>query len=90
MKHNKINPFLVKKGFYISSMYFGHIPGDGYELISTDVVRGPFKTAERAFEILEKDYADATPMEYGVHGPEHRPNGYPTVWYNKNYEGEIV
>ena len=87
-----INPFLVKKGFYISEMYYGQLPGDGYKLLDSIVVRGPFKSAERAFEVFEKDYEKQI-MDYGtsfgVHGPEHSPNGYPTVWYNKNYEGEI-
>ena len=54
MKHNKINPFLVKKGFYVSSMHWGDLPGDGFKLISSDVVAGPFKTAERAHEVMEK------------------------------------
>ena len=48
MRHFKINPYLVKKGFYVSSMYWGDVPGDGFELISSDVVAGPFKTAKRA------------------------------------------
>ena len=47
MRHFKINPYLVKKGFYVSSMYWGDVPGDGFKLISSDVVAGPFKTAER-------------------------------------------
>lgn len=83
-----INPYMIKKGFYISEMHFGQLPGDGYKLLDSTVVRGPFKTAERAFEIFEKDYGKHT-MEYGVHGPEHSPNGYPTIWYTKNYEGVI-
>jgi hypothetical protein len=87
MKHFKINPYLVKKGFYVSSMNWGDIPGDGFELISSDVVAGPFKTAKRAHEILESKF-NTDPMEYAVHGPAKTPNG--DIWYNKNYYGEIV
>ena len=87
MKHFKINPYLVKKGFYVSSMYWGDLPGDGFKLISSDVVAGPFKTAERAHEIMEKKF-NSNPMEYAVHGPAKTPNG--DIWYNKNYYGEIV
>ena len=56
MRHFKINPYLVKKGFYVSSMYWGDVPGDGFKLISSDVVAGPFKTAERAHEVMEKKF----------------------------------
>ena len=87
MRHFKINPYLVKKGFYVSSMHWGDIPGDGFELISSDVVAGPFKTAKRAHEVLENKF-NTDPMEYAVHGPAKTPNG--DIWYNKNYYGEIV
>ena len=87
MRHFKINPYLVKKGFYVSSMNWGDIPGDGFELISSDVVAGPFKTAKRAHEVLENKF-NTDPMEYAVHGPAKTPNG--DIWYNKNYYGEIV
>ena len=47
-KKKDVNPFMIKKGFYITEMNMGHVPGDGYELISTSDVAGPFKTLDRA------------------------------------------
>tara|TARA_B100000886_G_scaffold339764_1_gene306234 strand:+ start:1204 stop:1458 length:255 start_codon:yes stop_codon:yes gene_type:complete len=80
-----INPYMVKKGYYISHLHFGELPGDGYKLLDSTIIRGPFKTLDRAKEVFDKDFGDFSSFpncgEYGINGPEHEPNGYPTIWY---------
>lgn len=84
-KKKDVNPFMIKKGFYITEMNMGHVPGDGYELISTSDVAGPFKTLDRARKIFKKivcevDYRNH--WDFGIVGPKHRPSGYETPWYS--------
>ena len=47
------NPYLCKSGFYITELNMGMMPNDGYKLISTDDLAGPFKTLERAREVFK-------------------------------------
>ena len=79
-----INPFAIKKGFYITELNMGHLPGDGYELISTSELAGPFKTLDRAREIFKKIVCEnkwRNHWDFDICGPAHRPNGYETPWY---------
>ena len=79
-----INPFAIKKGFYITEMNMGHLPGDGYELISTSELAGPFKTLDRARAVFRKIVCEnkwRNHWDFDICGPEHRPHGYPTPWY---------
>ena len=41
------NPYLCKSGFYITELNMGFLPNDGYKLLSTSDLAGPFKTLER-------------------------------------------
>lgn len=84
-KRKDINPFTIKKGFYITELNMGYLPGDGYELISTSDVAGPFKSLDRAREIFKKIINGnkfRNEFDFGIVGPSHRPNGYETPWYN--------
>jgi len=76
------NPFLCKKGFYVTEMNFGDCPGDGYKLLSTTDLRGPFKTLKRAQEVF-KSMITKEEWNFGIRGPEHsRENqSYKTIWY---------
>tara|TARA_R100001015_G_C4605328_1_gene160342 strand:- start:992 stop:1300 length:309 start_codon:yes stop_codon:yes gene_type:complete len=83
-KRKDVNPFAIKKGFYITEMNMGMVPGDGYELISTSDIAGPFKTLDRARAVFKKIVCGnkwRNHWDFGICGPEHRPNGYPTSWY---------
>ena len=75
---------MIKKGFYITVMIMGNVPGDWYELIYTSDVEDPVKTLDRAREIFKKivfwvDYRNN--WDFGIVGPKHRTNGYQTPWY---------
>ena len=79
-----VNPFAIKKGFYITELNMGMVPGDGYELISTSEIAGPFKTLDRAREVFKKIICgdeNRNHWDFDICGPTHRPNGYPTPWY---------
>ena len=47
------NPYLCKSGFYITELNMGFLPNDGYKLISTTDLAGPFKTLQRAREVFK-------------------------------------
>jgi len=85
-KSRSVNPFTIKKGFYITELNMGFVPGDGYELISDSDIAGPFNTLERAravFEAIMKSESDyMMPHNYSIKGPTHSPNGYETPWYH--------
>ena len=85
-----INPYLCKKGYYVTEMYMGMIPGDGYKLISTSDMRGPFKTLERAREIFKRvitNDKNLNDWDFAIRGPEHKvedvsgTHNYETIWY---------
>ena len=91
-KSRSVNPFTIKKGFYITEMNFGYVPGDGYELISDSDIAGPFNTLERAravFVAIMKSEADyMMPHNYSIKGPQRLidsvgGNGqYESPWYS--------
>lgn len=62
------NPYALKDGYYINSMYYGMVPGDGFELISSTVVSGPYDTAELAEEEMQLQFGDEI-WEYAISGP---------------------
>ena len=66
VRKRDINPFAIKKGFYITEMNMGYLPGDGYELISTSEIAGPFKTLDRAREIFKKLYVKTNGEIIGI------------------------
>ena len=75
------NPYLCKSGFYITELYMGMIPGDGYKLISTTDLAGPFKTLERAREVFkEKVIKDEflNEWDFSIRGPEDKTG---SIWY---------
>ena len=70
-----VNPFAIKKGFYITELNMGHVPGDGYELISTSEIAGPFKTLDRAREVFKKIICGDDFPKYQVRSMHNeRPN----------------
>ena len=48
------NPFLCKSGYYVTELNMGYVEGDGYELISTTDLAGPFKSLIRAREVFKE------------------------------------
>ena len=83
-KGRSVNPFMIKKGFYISYLNMGI---DGLE--SDSDIAGPFKTLERARAIFkqivtEDAYRNKAQIvhNYAIKGPTHNPNGYETPWYH--------
>ncbi len=76
------NPFLCKSGFYITELNMGFVPGDGYELISTTDLAGPFKTLQRARQVF-KDKVINDPYlndyEFDVRGPKDTTG---SIWYS--------
>ncbi len=84
-KKKDVNPYMIKKGFYITELNMGYLPGDGYELISTSDVAGPFKSLDRAREIFKKIVNEVefrNEWDFGIIGPNHKPSGYSTPWYS--------
>ena len=75
-----VNPYLCKKGYYITEMNFGD-GGEGYKLISTTDLRGPFKTLVRARTIYNSMFSKKD-WNFGIRGPEYkREEGVETIWY---------
>ena len=75
------NPYLCKSGFYITELNMGYVPGDGYELISTTDLAGPFKTLERARKVFkEKVIKDEflNEWDFSIRGPEDKTG---SIWY---------
>ena len=76
------NPFLCKSGFYITELNMGFVPGDGYELISTTDLAGPFKTLQRAREVFKiKVIKDPylNNWEFDIRGPKDITG---SIWYS--------
>ena len=97
-KRNSVNPFTIKKGFYISEWNMGI---DGLE--SDSDIAGPFKTLERARAVFKKivtedDYRNKAQIvhNYAIKGPTHTPKNASmfhsptTPWYHfeKNWREE--
>ena len=75
------NPYLCKSGFYITELYMGMIPGDGYKLISTDDLAGPFKTLERAREVFKSKVIEdplLNDWDFDIRGPADSTG---SIWY---------
>ena len=75
------NPYLCKSGFYITELYMGMIPGDGYKLISTTDLAGPFKTLERAREVFKIKVINDPYLndhEFDIRGPADITG---SIWY---------
>ena len=75
------NPYLCKSGFYITELNMGYVPGDGYELISTTDLAGPFKTLKRAREVFKiKVIKDEflNEWDFSIRGPEDKTG---SIWY---------
>jgi hypothetical protein len=75
-----VNPFTIKKGFYISELHFGY---DGLE--SDSDLAGPFKTLDRARAVFKKIVNESnlrSDYNHSIKGPTHSPNGYETPWYH--------
>ena len=76
------NPFLCKTGFYITELNMGFLPGDGYKLISTTDLAGPFKTLQRAREVFKiKVIKDPclNDYEFDIRGPADTTG---SIWYS--------
>ena len=91
------NPYLCKKGFYISEQIWGYC-GEDYILLDTVDKAGPFKTLDRAKEVLNTKYLRHTSFTgwppiskdhlYCIRGPEFQPESRisgltspRTIWY---------
>ena len=75
------NPFLCKSGFYVTELNMGYVEGDGYELISTTDLAGPFKTLQRAREVFKiKVIKDEflNEWDFSIRGPEDKTG---SIWY---------
>ena len=84
---NKRNPYLCKSGFYITEMNMGTIPGDGYKLISTEDIAGPFKDLQRAQKVYRRILHGNIQPHFGIRGPGHTDSSrfgisdVSTIWY---------
>ena len=75
------NPYLCKSGFYITELNMGFLPNDGYKLISTTDLAGPFKTLQRAREVFKiKVIKDEflNEWDFSIRGPEDKTG---SIWY---------
>ena len=83
------NPYLCKSGFYITELNMGFMPNDGYKLISTTDLAGPFKTLQRAREVFKiKVMKDPclNDHDFDIRGPEDKTG---SIWYaGKERPGE--
>ena len=75
------NPYLCKSGYYVTEMYMGMVPGDGYKLISTTDLAGPYKTLERAREVFKEKVINdefLNEWDFSIRGPEDKTG---SIWY---------
>ena len=75
------NPYLCKSGYYVTELNMGMVPGDGYELISTTDLAGPFKTLERAREVFKIKVSKdefLNEWDFSIRGPEDKTG---SIWY---------
>jgi len=83
------NPFLCKSGFYITELHMGDVPGDGYELMSTTDLAGPFKTLQRAREVFKSKVIEdefLNDWDFDIRGPKDITG---SIWYaGKERPGE--
>ena len=75
------NPYLCKSGVYITELNMGMMPNDGYKLISTDDLAGPFKTLERAREVFKSKVIEdpfLNDWDFDIRGPADSTG---SIWY---------
>ena len=75
------NPYLCKSGFYITELHMGDVPGDGYELMSTTDLAGPFKTLQRAREVFKSKVINdefLNEWDFDIRGPADSTG---SIWY---------
>ena len=75
------NPYFCKSGYYVTELNMGYVPGDGYELISTTDLAGPFKTLERAREVFKIKVSKdefLNEWDFSIRGPEDKTG---SIWY---------
>ena len=75
------NPYLCKSGYYVTELHMGMVPGDGYELISTTDLAGPYKTLERAREVFKIKVINdefLNEWDFSIRGPEDKTG---SIWY---------
>ena len=75
------NPYLCKSGFYITELNMGFMPNDGYKLISTTDIAGPYKTLERAREVFKEKVINdpyLNDYEFDIRGPADSTG---SIWY---------
>ncbi len=75
------NPYLCKSGYYVTELNMGMMPEEGYKLISTTDLAGPFKTLERAREVFkEKVIKDPflNEWDFDIRGPADSTG---SIWY---------
>ena len=78
----------LKDGYYINSLHYGWVNSDGYELIKSTVVSGPYDTAEEAQIEMElsfggKGYNGRVTQElgdYAVSGPANKKGNIWGPW----------
>ena len=83
------NPYLCKSGYYVTELNMGFMPNDGYKLISTTDIAGPYKTLERAREVFKEKVINdpyLNDYEFDIRGPEDSTG---SIWYaGKERPGE--
>jgi hypothetical protein len=75
------NPYLCKSGYYVTELNMGMMPEEGYKLISTTDLAGPFKTLERARKVFkEKVIKDPflNEWDFDIRGPADSTG---SIWY---------
>ena len=75
------NPYLCKSGYYVTELNMGTMPEEGYKLISTTDLAGPFKTLERARKVFkEKVIKDPflNEWDFDIRGPADSTG---SIWY---------
>ena len=75
------NPYLCKSGYYVTELNMGMVPGDGYELISTTDLAGPYKTLERAREVFKEKVINdefLNEWDFQIRGPADSTG---SIWY---------
>jgi len=76
------NPYLCKSGFYITELNMGMMPEDGYKLISTTDLAGPFKTLQRAREVFKSKVIEdefLNDWDFDIRGPKDITG---SIWYS--------
>ena len=76
------NPYFCKSGYYVTELNMGMMPNDGYKLISTTDLAGPFKSLERAREVFKEKVINdpyLNDYEFDIRGPADTTG---SIWYS--------